>query len=98
METLNLVLSGELNDDVLRGVFVQQAEPAPDASRVLVTVTPLGSGDDVDPTLILDRLRATSKRLRAEVARSISRRKAPELMFRVALAGVTGEAPGEERS
>ncbi len=96
-ETLNFVLSGELNDDVLRGVYVQQAEPAPDASRILVTIAPLGSVDEGDPALILERLHATSKRLRAEIARSISRRKAPELVFRVMLAGSGGEPYGEER-
>lgn len=98
LETLNFVLSGELNDDVLRGVYVQQAEPAPDASRILVTVAPLGSVDEGDPALILERLYSASKRLRTEVARSISRRKAPELVFRVALAGSTGEPRGEERT
>jgi len=96
-ETLNFVLSGELNDDVLRGVYVQQAEPAPDASRILVTVAPLGSVDEGDPALILERLQAASKRLRAEIARSISRRKAPELVFRVAFADSTDEPRGEEQ-
>ena len=95
-ETLNFVLSGELNDDVLRGVYVQQAEPAPDASRVLVTVAPLGSDDEGDPAQILERLQAASKRLRAEVARSISRRKAPVLVFRVALGDSNGGSFEEE--
>ncbi len=81
-ETLNYVLSGDSHDDVLRGLLVCEVTPAPDATRVLVSVQSLDQGD-VDPVAILRRLQSAMGRLRAEVARSISRRKVPELAFRI---------------
>ena len=79
-ETLNYVLSGDSHDDVLRGLLVCVVTPAPDATRMLVSVQSLDQGD-VDPHIIVQRLQAAMGRLRAEVARSISRRKVPELTF-----------------
>src|SRR5262249_41808063 len=37
-ETLNYVLSGDSHDEVLQGLLVSEVVPAPDATRVLVTV------------------------------------------------------------
>ena len=94
-ETLNYVLSGESHDDVLRSLLVGEVVPAPDATRLLVTVQPLDADGDIDPVVILQRLQQATGRLRAEVARSISRRKVPELVFRVVLAGHPAEG-GQE--
>lgn len=82
-ETLNYVLSGESHDDVLRSLLVNSVAPAPDASRLLVTVEPLDR--DVEPVVILQKLKQATGRLRTEVAQSISRRKVPELTFQIAL-------------
>src|SRR5688572_9760203 len=70
--TLEYVLSGEMDDDVLRGLMVQEVRPAPDATRLLVTVIPLDDG--VPAETILRRLAISSGRLRTEIARSINRR------------------------
>jgi len=85
-DTLNYVLSGECHDDVLQGLLVIEVVPAPDATRVLVSVQSLDLTDELDPVLILQRLQAVAGRLRTEVARSISRRKVPEMAFRVVIA------------
>lgn len=82
-ETLNYVLSGGSHDEVLQGLLVSEVVPAPDATRLLVTVQSLDVG--VDPTAILQSLQLAMGRLRAEVARSISRRQVPELAFQVVL-------------
>lgn len=79
--TLEYVLSGEMDDDVLRGLMVQEVRPAPDASRLLVTVIPLDEG--VSAETILHKLAIASRRLRTEIARSINRRKTPQLTFEV---------------
>ena len=84
-ETLNYVLSGDSHDDVLRSLLVCEVVPAPDATRLLVTVQPLDVDGGTDLAVILQRLQQATGRLRAEVARSISRRKVPELVFRVVL-------------
>ena len=44
-DTLNYVLSGELDDDLLRNLYVESVRPAPDASRLLVSVAPLDAKD-----------------------------------------------------
>ena len=81
-ETLNLVLAEE-PDDVLRGLYVAGVEPAPDDSRLLVTVESLPA-DRPDPARALARLELASAHLREEVARAITRRRVPSLAFRFA--------------
>lgn len=92
-ETLNYVLSGDSRDDVLRGLLVSEVSPAPDATRLLVTVQPLDLTDGVEPITILQHLHEATGRLRAEVARSISRRKVPELIFQLSLNSPAKPAP-----
>ena len=85
--TLDQVLSGELDDDRLRDVYVVQVTPAPDANCLLVTVAPLGFAKDFRPDEVMARLAANSGRMRSELARAINRKKTPELLFRVVLEG-----------
>lgn len=93
--TLDQVLSGELDDDRLRDVYVVQVTPAPDANCLLVTVAPLGFAKDFRPEEVMVRLAANSGRMRSELARAINRKKTPELMFRVVL---EGDMPQPSRS
>ena len=80
-ETLGDVLAGQCDDDVLHGLDVVDVVPAPDASRLLVTVRPL---PPAEPGRVLERLGRASGRLRSEVAAAITRRRAPALAFRIA--------------
>ncbi len=80
-DTLNYVLSGELDDDLLRNLYVESVRPAPDASRLLVSVAPLDAADANRADQILQKLLIHSPRIRSEVAQSIHRRKTPELSF-----------------
>ncbi|MBA3312761.1 MAG: hypothetical protein M3552_23035 [Planctomycetota bacterium] len=80
--TLEYVLTGELDDDQLRMLYVAKVEPAPDADRLMVTVVPLTKDLRPDPVEVTTRLHANAPRLRAAVAASISRRKVPDLMYR----------------
>lgn len=82
-QTLNYVLSGECDDDTLRSLYVESVEPAPDASRLLVTVSSLDKDDETPVDVVLTKLAAVTGKLRSEVATSISRRKTPELIFNV---------------
>ncbi|SFI49084.1 hypothetical protein [Planctomicrobium piriforme] len=93
--TLDLVLSGETGDDLLRGLKIVSITPGADASRLLVTVAAEGVNDPADLLEIETRLAANQSRLRSEVAASITRRKTPVLVFQVlrADAGLPG---GEE--
>ena len=88
------MLSGESHDEILRGLIVEKVEPAPDAHRLLVTVCPFAPDKDFAPIVVLERLKLSVGRLRAEVSRSISRRKVPELVFRVAIQD--SSVPSEE--
>lgn len=83
--TLDLVLSGDLDDDRLRDLYVAQVTPSPDATRLLVTVAPLGFAKDFRPDLVMTRLAECSGKMRTELARAINRRKTPDLMFRVVM-------------
>jgi ribosome-binding factor A len=83
-ETLEEVLA-ECGDTVLQALRVLDVEPAPDASRLLVTVAPdeFAPGD-MDPHRIHEHLSRASGHLRAEVAGAITRKRTPVLVYRLA--------------
>jgi ribosome-binding factor A len=81
--TLSLVLSWESRDDLLRNLIVESVEPAPNSTRVLVTVSVQGDTAKVDLGEVLKRLQHSSGRLRTEVAAAIHRKRVPELTFRL---------------
>jgi ribosome-binding factor A len=80
-ETLSYVLAGECDDDLLRSLQIVQVEPAPDSSRLLVIVRLDPLNAIVDPRRVLDRLKMVAGKLRCEVARAITRKRAPKLTF-----------------
>jgi ribosome-binding factor A len=82
-ETLDQLLSGEASDDALRGVRVADVLPAPDTSRLLVTLLVDCDPAAFDRSLIEERLAQAKGRLRSQVASAITRRKAPTLVFEV---------------
>lgn len=89
---LSLAL-GECGDDLLRELVVVEVRPAPDAGRLLVTVTPSAAGDPLDLLDLLGRLDRAGGRLRHAVAEAITRKRAPELAFTFAPAGPEGVTP-----
>ena len=83
-DTLNYVLSGEFDDELLQNLQVASVVPAPNASQLLVTVYPVvATGTNFDAAEVRRRLSQAAGRLRSEVARSITRKKAPNLLFQV---------------
>jgi ribosome-binding factor A len=82
-ETLDQLLSGEASDDVLRGLRVVDVLPAPDTSRLLVTLLVDCDPAAFDRALIEEHLAQSKGRLRSEVASAITRRKAPTLVFQI---------------
>ncbi|MBX6314466.1 MAG: ribosome-binding factor A [Isosphaeraceae bacterium] len=88
---------GQSGDELLQGLYVVSVEPAPDESRLLVTVGSLpAEAERLDPAQVLDHLDRASGHLRSEVAAAITRRKTPQLVYRYALPlGVRG-APSDE--
>jgi ribosome-binding factor A len=86
-QTLGQVIGWESGDELLAGLTVLSAEPAPDSRRVLVTVCAPPAGGDPDrrdaSNEILERLARAAGRLRTEVAGAIHRKRVPELVFRV---------------
>jgi hypothetical protein len=83
-EALNYAFASLCNDDVLRELSVVAVQPAPDESRLLVTIAPTLPGP-CDPAQILTRVHRVLGTLRSEVASSIHRKKVPDLAFCVAL-------------
>lgn len=88
-ETLDLVLSGDCRDELLQNLHVVSVQPAPNSSRLLVTVQADLSPAEIDRETILQRLAAQAGRLRCEVAASVHRRRAPDLVFAL-LGGLPG--------
>jgi ribosome-binding factor A len=79
-QALNYAFAAVCEDDVLRDLLVVACQPAPDESRLLVSV---GSAlaTRCDPVLALEHLQRAQGKLRAEVAAAIHRKKVPELTF-----------------
>ena len=74
----------ELDDPVIDELVLASVVPAPNAARVQVTL--VASRDDIDRDDALARVRAFADELREEVASEVTRRRAPELVFRIGLA------------
>lgn len=71
----------ELDDPVIDELVLVSVTPAPSAARVQVTLAP--SHDRLDCDAALARLHAQADELREEVAAEVSRRRVPELAFRI---------------
>jgi len=82
-----LTLMGVGDSDALLGAAVAAVEPAPDSGRLRVTVV-LASGKSVrDVTEAEAVLLRSIAAFRGEVGRSVHRKRVPELVFDVRLAG-----------
>jgi ribosome-binding factor A len=81
-----LTLTGDCRSDVLVGATVAAVDPAPDSARLLVSVV-LAYGRTGDQVIeARAALREAAPSFRSEVARSIHRKRAPEILFDVRLA------------
>jgi ribosome-binding factor A len=85
-KTLSFALAWEMRDDRLSLLQVDSVVPAPDSTRLLVTVSLAPSaGGDVQSEEIQDGLRRATGKLRALVAAAIHRRRVPDLAFHLAM-------------
>ena len=75
-------LSAALEGEILRDLTVASVLPAPDSSRLLVTLVFHGS-DTFATADVLAALEERRGRLRGEIAAAIHRKKTPELAFHV---------------
>ena len=71
----------DLEDPVLDDLILASVVPAPSSARMQVTLVP--AHDDVDPDDVLAHIAAVADELREEVAAEITRKRAPELVFRI---------------
>lgn len=74
----------DCGDCVLRDLLIESVVPAPNASRLLVTVRPVVS---VETAVVLEHLAHARAKLRIEAVAAINRRRAPDLLFRVLESG-----------
>lgn len=77
---LYFILGAEVGDESLGLLDVVSVEPAPDSTRLLVT---LKRPESMTTDEVMDRLQTASKAIRSEVAASIHRKKVPDLVYRV---------------
>jgi len=80
LEALQIGLAGECGDEVLQQVFIASVDPAADPSKLEVAVQ---LPPDLNPADALARLEKAKGLLRTLVAAAISRKKVPDLIFRV---------------
>jgi ribosome-binding factor A len=93
-EELQLILVSECEDEALWDLQIESVVPAPNSSRLLVSVSSPHCTTPNEVADMLTRLQHAMGILRSEVAMSIHRRKAPELLFRVVRPGTgMGEVP-----
>lgn len=90
-EALSFALAASA-DETLAGLTVVSVVPGPDTSRLIATVA-MSPGDPFEPNELLARLDRAAGHLRSEVARSITRRKAPTIAFRISVERVGFGSP-----
>jgi ribosome-binding factor A len=66
---------------VLQNLLVAEVTPAPDASQLLVVLTPAPGSPPLTGEVVDAALRAAAGWLRTEVAAAITRKRAPKLTF-----------------
>ena len=71
----------DCGDEVLHGLTVVSVEPAPNTGRLRVTVAVPRTADVTDRETASRHLLNAVGRLRAEVAASVNRKRAPDLTF-----------------
>ena len=84
-DTLQMVLTG--GNEKLDGLAIVDVVPAPDSRRMLVILgldpgTVVKSAAEVEQ--IMEQPQLETPRLRAEIARTINRKKTPNLVFEIA--------------
>ena len=84
LETLHLVLTDD--DPGLEGLNVVDVVPAPDSRRMLVLLSldpamKVTSANQIEE--VMDCLQSHVPRLRSEIARTINRKKTPNLVFEI---------------
>ena len=82
MDELRLILAG-LADPLLADLAVVAVQPAPNSGRLMVTVAGPSPTDATDTANVLTALERATSVIRRDVAAAITRRYAPELVFRV---------------
>ena len=82
-QALAQILASEFDDDLLLGLTVLAVEPAPNESQLLVIL----QSDQAEPAAreeTVRRLIQAAGFLRSEIAAAITRKHAPQLLFRLA--------------
>jgi ribosome-binding factor A len=71
----------ELDDPMIEELVLVSVLPNPSSARVLVTLQP--ARDGIDQSAALARLAEVASELREEVAAEVTRKRVPELVFRI---------------
>ncbi len=80
---VSTALADDCHDSVLLELLVHTVLPWPNASRLLVAVSPSDPDGKIDRDLVLLRLEAAKPTLRAVVATAIHRKRTPNLCFEI---------------
>jgi ribosome-binding factor A len=83
-DCLQLVLESGVGDPDLQEAWLREVAPFPDSGTLRVTVE---VPHEADVTRVVEALTRASGYLRSEVAAAISRKRAPQLVFRVVREG-----------
>ena len=89
-QALDAALCGACGDEVLQDLTVQSVEPMPGGACLLVTLEVRPPVDGQRVQAAMEELQLIRGLLRSEVAASITRKRVPELAFRV-MSGGEGE-------
>lgn len=81
-QTLSLVMGGALSDPILQGLEVDEVTSSEDGQSLVIAIRCDEVGCTVRGGSILERLYAVQGFLRAEIARSVKRKRVPALRFK----------------
>jgi len=82
-QTLAITLSGQCGDPILQDLSLIGVEATPDGSDLIVAVQLTTLDGQVTVSEVLERLARVHGFLRSELAAAITRKRAPELSWRV---------------
>ena len=81
------LLETECAEPCLRGLCVEQVIPCPNAGRLMVTLQQWDGDRVLDLAAVLGELARLKSYWRGQIGRAIHRKRTPDLVFQVLLAG-----------
>jgi len=80
-QTISMIFAGELTDPVFQDIEVIDTMVSDDRQFLVVSLTQVDTGDELDEKIVLEKCQAVQGFLRSAIANAVNRKRVPSLKF-----------------